>query len=76
MEKHAPDECPRCGEIFICKVNTIFQCDCMNIKLSAKQSAYIKTYTELYFGAYGCLCMNCLKALVEEFKENENNEQK
>jgi hypothetical protein len=76
MEKHAPENCPRCHEVFICKVNTIFQCDCMKLTLSPKQSAYIKEYCEINYGEYNCLCNNCLNFLTNEFNAKEDNDKK
>jgi hypothetical protein len=73
MEKHAPEDCPRCGELFSCKINTIFQCECMNVVLTPNQSAYIKDYSEMNFGSYTCLCISCLRVLVEEYETAQND---
>lgn len=69
FEKHAQEECPSCGNLFSCKVNNIYHCDCMQIKLTPAQSNHIKNYTELHFGRYECLCVNCLIELSKEISE-------
>ncbi|MFC0185574.1 cysteine-rich CWC family protein [Pseudarcicella hirudinis] len=62
MTKHAKDACPRCGEIFVCKVNSILKCDCLKIELTRKQTEYIRDLSVLDFDG-SCLCLNCLKEL-------------
>ncbi|MEZ0538752.1 cysteine-rich CWC family protein [Fibrella arboris] len=62
-DKHAPDNCPRCGKAFTCGVNSVLKCDCMWLKLSTADLTYIRAYTELAFGSYTCLCMRCLQEL-------------
>jgi Cysteine-rich CWC len=70
MEKHAPEECPRCNSIFSCKVNTIHQCDCMKMELTFAETQYVRDLTtSLYDG--GCLCLKCLQELKEEFQNNQ-----
>jgi hypothetical protein len=62
MSKHAPDSCPRCGEIFTCKVNAVLQCDCQKISLNYEETQYIREITTWdYDGA--CLCLTCLQEL-------------
>lgn len=65
-EKHAPDSCPRCGNLFICAVNSVLKCACMELNLSPADLAYIREYTELTFGEYTCLCVSCLRELQAE----------
>lgn len=62
MSKHAPDSCPRCSEIFTCKVNAVLQCDCQKISLNYEETQYIREITTWdYDGA--CLCLTCLQEL-------------
>jgi hypothetical protein len=68
MQKHAQEGCPRCGEIFVCKVNNILQCDCMKMVLTKAQTEYITDITEWEYEG-GCLCNNCLEALKDEFQK-------
>jgi hypothetical protein len=65
--KHASEACPRCGEVFTCKVNSILKCDCLTIRLSRTETQYIRDLSELQFGS-GCLCLPCLRALQAEFQ--------
>lgn len=68
-DKHANDECPRCRTVFTCRVNTVLQCECMWLSLSAADLAYVRAYTELVFGGYVCLCTRCLLALQAEHRQ-------
>ena len=68
MEKHAPDSCPRCGEIFVCKVNNILQCDCMKAILTKAETAYIANITEWEYDG-NCLCNKCLEDLKKEISK-------
>jgi len=65
MEKHAPDSCPRCGEIFVCKVNNILQCDCMKAILTKVETEYIVNITTWEYDG-NCLCNKCLDDLKQE----------
>gem|GEM_PF-6468910 len=40
--KHAPEACPRCGNLFTCKVNSILPCDCLGIRLDRAETEYIR----------------------------------
>jgi Cysteine-rich CWC len=71
MSKHADEECPKCGEIFVCKVNNISQCDCNKISLTTMQSQFVRDYCEQQFGDYSCLCNTCLLDIVSIFEKNE-----
>lgn len=66
IDKHAPDACPRCDQLFTCRVNSILKCDCMWLDLSPADLAYIQEYSEITFGEYTCLCVNCLRELQAE----------
>lgn len=69
MEKHAPEECPRCGQSFTCKVNTISKCDCAKISLTSDAIQYIRNYCEGTYGSYKCLCNTCLIELSNELED-------
>lgn len=46
--------CPRCGATFECRNDDILTCQCVNIRLTHKQRAFIgKIYDN-------CLCHDCL----------------
>ncbi len=65
MEKHAQEGCPRCGKVFICKVNNILQCDCMKINLTKTQIEHISDISQWEFDG-ACLCNECLEELKAE----------
>jgi Cysteine-rich CWC len=65
MEKHAPDSCQRCGEIFVCKANNVLQCDCMKVSLTKAETEYIRDITEWEYDG-NCLCVKCLEELKKE----------
>lgn len=54
-------KCPRCGSVFNCTVNA--DCDCMKLKLSLEELAYIKTSTEKTYSVDACFCSKCLLEL-------------
>lgn len=62
MDKHAPDSCPRCGQLFTCKVNSVGRCDCLQINLTVRETQYIRDIAALAYDG-SCLCVNCLYAL-------------
>ena len=68
-DKHAPNTCPRCGNLFTCRVDAVLTCDCLSLSFSPAELASIRAYTELTFGAYTCLCVNCLRALHTEHRQ-------
>ncbi|MCC5816380.1 MAG: cysteine-rich CWC family protein [Leptospira sp.] len=53
--KHEIVSCPRCDTRFECKMGTITECQCMEVRLSPNQILAIR---EDYVG---CLCKNCLE---------------
>lgn len=69
MTKHAPDSCPRCGQIFICKVNSVGRCDCLQINLTFDETQYIRDITTLDYDG-GCLCITCLYSLQVDYQNN------
>lgn len=66
MEKHALDSCPRCDQLFTCKVNSAGRCDCLQINLTFSETEYIRDITTLAYDG-GCLCIRCLRALQMEY---------
>jgi hypothetical protein len=67
MSKHAAEGCPRCGQIFICKVNSILKCDCMQVQLTQREVEYIRDLTEFDYDG-SCLCVNCLLDLQAHYR--------
>jgi hypothetical protein len=54
MNKHEQKYCPRCTQLFECKVGNIAQCQCAAIHLTTEQLGHINTkYTD-------CLCAACM----------------
>lgn len=61
MNKHEDKYCPRCSQLFECKVGNIVQCHCYGMILSDEEKNEItKNYND-------CLCNSCLTALKKEF---------
>lgn len=53
MCNHEQKYCPRCSRLFECRVGSIMQCQCSQIRLSEAEMRYIeKHYTD-------CLCFKC-----------------
>ncbi len=65
---YTPQPCPRCAKLFICRKDDIMHCQCMKVPLSAEDRAYITARYD------GCLCADCLKALVNERRGREQND--
>ena len=58
--------CPRCGRNFLCRGDDdIAHCQCAAVDLSPEDRAYISDRFE------GCLCVDCLRALAAE-RRNES----
>lgn len=61
MQKHENKTCPRCGQVFECKVGDILKCQCFGIELTDEEQKFIsKEYNE-------CLCRNCLFQLKQRY---------
>jgi hypothetical protein len=60
MSKHAPAECPRCGNLFECKANTPHRCECVKIALTQREILFIRTEM---MDEEDCLCATCLDDL-------------
>ncbi len=65
MSKHETKNCPRCNEIFECKVNNIFNCLCYDENISQK------TRTFLSRANIGCNCTSCLRYYDDLLKDKE-----
>lgn len=61
MCKHEEKRCPRCSNVFECKVGTIAQCQCTAIQLSVEETAFIQAKYD------DCLCINCLHDLQKKY---------
>lgn len=61
MPAHEKKVCPRCHQIFECKVGNILECQCSQIYLTQEEQDYI---ANLNFEA--CLCLDCLKQLQSQ----------
>jgi hypothetical protein len=67
MCKHEDKYCPRCNNLFECKVGNISQCQCNSIQLTEAETAFIdQQYND-------CLCLACLKELKKLSLLKENN---
>ena len=54
MPQHENKPCPRCGQLFECKVGDVSNCHCSSITLTVEERAFIEEkYTD-------CLCQTCL----------------
>jgi Cysteine-rich CWC len=60
MQKHEEKICAKCDVAFECKVVDIANCECSQIKLSDVAQLFLaENFSD-------CLCLNCLKAIVEK----------
>lgn len=62
MCEHERIPCPRCKEVFECKIGTVLLCQCMSVTIDAGEREYIgKQYDT-------CLCAGCMKILKSEYQ--------
>lgn len=59
MPKHEEKYCPKCNEVFVCKVGDIANCQCNAIVLSEFTQQFLAKTN------FDCLCVNCLKKISE-----------
>lgn len=59
------DRCPRCGGGFACGINGPGPCVCTTVKPSPALLADLRRQFT------GCLCLNCLRELIEAETANE-----
>ncbi|QJD94915.1 cysteine-rich CWC family protein [Mucilaginibacter robiniae] len=64
FQKHEIIQCERCRAPFECKANSYTKCQCSEVQLSINEVQYV---SELYDG---CLCVNCLRELQQEYQES------
>ena len=65
MSKHEQKPCPRCGQLFECKVGDVSHCQCADIKFNEAAYAFVsERYTD-------CLCINCLKDIEQQFRKED-----
>ncbi|WP_288426076.1 cysteine-rich CWC family protein [uncultured Spirosoma sp.] len=73
MPKHAIDNCPRCGQLFTCKVNSVLHCDCQYIGLSKTETEYIRDIALFEYDGQ-CLCLACLNELKADCQPTPSGE--
>jgi hypothetical protein len=56
--KHELKACPRCGQVFECKLNNPVHCHCAGLQLSEETLCAIRERFR------DCLCLACLTALA------------
>jgi Family of unknown function (DUF5522)/Cysteine-rich CWC len=62
MNKHEEKYCPKCQQIFLCKVGDVANCQCRLVQLTAEADAFLaKTY-------FDCLCKDCLEKINEDVR--------
>jgi len=61
MPAHEQKHCPRCHQLFECKVGDIGNCQCRNVQLSSEVQAHIEAKYQ------DCLCLNCLETLKNKY---------
>ncbi|WP_083928154.1 cysteine-rich CWC family protein [Spirosoma panaciterrae] len=60
--KHEHTACPRCGQLFECRVGSINLCQCQAIPLTEEQRHYVDSLYQ------GCLCAACLFVLRSDYE--------
>lgn len=59
-------ECPRCGNVFICREDNIMECECIYIPLSPEAHDFMANHYK------GCLCSECLTDIGKMFEPKES----
>ncbi|MBS1743847.1 MAG: cysteine-rich CWC family protein [Bacteroidetes bacterium] len=63
--KHEEKYCPRCGNVFECRVGNILNCQCYGVELTTEVTAHIsREYDE-------CLCRACLLEMSERIRGSD-----
>ena len=60
MHKHEEKYCPKCNQIFVCKVGDVSNCQCNNVKLSAATLSFLEKTN------FDCLCAGCMQQINEQ----------
>lgn len=55
-------QCPHCGQTFVCRNESILDCDCVSIRLTQEARRRIRERYE------DCLCVDCLRSFAREGK--------
>ena len=63
--KAGPKSCARCGATFVCKVDDLPRCQCVNVSLSAQLLEQLKDHYN------DCLCSRCLKELAGKERDGD-----
>ncbi|MBS1591888.1 MAG: cysteine-rich CWC family protein [Bacteroidetes bacterium] len=62
MPQHENKKCPKCNNIFECKVGNVLECQCNQIQLSYEEKVYFENkYSD-------CLCINCMHDLKQHYQ--------
>lgn len=64
--KHEAKECPRCGNVFECKVGNIAECQCRTVTLNQEELDYLRDNFE------DCLCAECMKLAKVEYHNEQH----
>jgi hypothetical protein len=60
-----PKTCARCGATFVCKVDDLPRCQCVNVSLSPGLLDQLKDHFS------DCLCSRCLKELAGQERDGD-----
>lgn len=61
MSRHEDKYCPRCNQVFECRLGNILTCQCFGISFTEEEKEYIgKQFND-------CLCRNCLEEMKKQF---------
>lgn len=61
MPLHEQKNCPRCNQLFECKVGDIAHCQCSAVQLSLEVHMFIDSKY------HDCLCLSCLQNLNNKY---------
>lgn len=61
MPLHEQKNCPRCNQLFTCRVGDVCQCECSSVQLNSEVLTFID------FKYHDCLCLHCLQNLKNKY---------
>ncbi|WP_373418651.1 cysteine-rich CWC family protein [Marinoscillum pacificum] len=61
--KHELKSCPRCQSPFECKVGSITQCQCWQVKLTLEERQFIQEQFS------DCLCTTCMEEVKHQYQQ-------